>query len=128
VATAISAAIPSLRKLFVSYYATAFIGTMFFWPRGSDLPPEFSHRGRNPGIVIGANHRYRVAHFFCQKVIFPGFLDGISLVLSDCLYTWLLTDLQYSVRPGFALANGAPVPTHPESHLCQSAEFGRLTQ
>jgi hypothetical protein len=37
-----------------------------FWSLRSDLPPEFSHGRRNNGIVIGADDRYGVAHFFGQ--------------------------------------------------------------
>src|SRR5271157_5689934 len=39
-----------------------------FWPLRSDLPPEFSHGRRNNSIVIGADDRYGVAHFFGQVV------------------------------------------------------------
>src|SRR6266436_10070476 len=39
-----------------------------FWSLRSDLPPEFSHGRRNNSIVIGADNRYGVAHFFGQVV------------------------------------------------------------
>src|SRR5260370_23364505 len=39
-----------------------------FWYLRSDLAPEFSHGRRNNSIVIGADDRYGVAHFFGQVV------------------------------------------------------------
>jgi hypothetical protein len=70
--------------------------------------------------------RAKIRAFICEEISLLTVLYFPFRVLTR--YTWLLTDLQCSVRPGFALANGAPVPARAESHLYQSAGFGPLTQ